>query len=83
MKSSRYGDPRVVTDNGHGMWTISGKALYYRAGMNEENTQVAYFDPEGGPFISVGDNMGFGTITEIIIEQAPKNQFKVRLQTGD
>lgn len=81
MKNSRYGDPRVITDNGHGMWTITGKAHYYRGGMNEANTELAYFDPEGGPYIAVGDNLGFGSITEIFIEEAPENEFKIRVQT--
>lgn len=80
IPSSRYGDNRTLTDNGHGIFTITGKALYYRGGMKEDNSGIAYFDPEGGPFIAVGDNLGFGTITEIIIEKAPENTFKVRLE---
>ena len=50
--NSRYGDSRKITDNGHGVWTIEGKAHYYRVGMNDDNTKIGYFDPEGGPFIS-------------------------------
>ena len=69
MKNSRYGDARKTTDNGHGIYTIEGKAHYGRVGMNEDNSQIAYFDPEGGPFISVGDDLGFGRINQIMVEK--------------
>lgn len=80
MKSSRYGDKRKITNNGHNLYTVEGKAHYYRCGMNEANTEIAYFDPEGGPMIHVGDNHGFGKITSIFVESAPEGQFKVRLE---
>jgi hypothetical protein len=30
---------------------------YYRTGFNTETNQVNFFDPEGGPFISVGQDI--------------------------
>jgi hypothetical protein len=80
---SRYGDERKITDNGHGLYTIEGKSRYYRVGMNEANTEIAYFDPEGGPFIHVGDNMGFGVIQSILVEKnVQPNHFKIRVEVA-
>ena len=50
--------------------------------MNEDNTEIAYFDPDGGPFISVGDNLGFGEIKSIRIEESgKKDYFKILVET--
>jgi hypothetical protein len=81
--NSRYGDSRKITDNGHGVWTIEGKAHYYRVGMNDDNTKIGYFDPEGGPFISVGSDYGFGKISEIIVENTEEGNFKIRVEVDD
>jgi hypothetical protein len=78
--TSRYGDPRTMTHNGHNLYTVEGKAHYYRVGMNEANTEIAYFDPEGGPMIAVGDKIAYGTIVSIIKETAPEGRFKIRLE---
>lgn len=78
--TSRYGDKRKVTNNGHGWYTVEGKAHYYRCGMNDANTEIAYFDPEGGPMIHVGDDIGFGKIVSLSVETAPKDHFKVRME---
>jgi hypothetical protein len=56
---SRYGQERIVKTIGESQYTIEGEARYCRGGMNEANTEVAYLDPEGGPFICVGDNFHF------------------------
>jgi len=77
---SRYGDKRTVTANGHGIYTIEGKTHYYRVGMDDDNTKIGYFDPEGGPFISVGSDYGFGTITEIFVEKSEQGNFKIRVE---
>jgi hypothetical protein len=77
---SRYGDKRTVTANGHGIYTIEGKTHYYRVGMDDDNTKIGYFDPEGGPFISVGSDYGFGTITEIFVEKSEEGNFKIRVE---
>jgi hypothetical protein len=83
IQSSRYGQRRTVTDNGHGIYTIEGEARYTRAGMSECNTKIGYFDPEGGPFISVGDDLGFGQISEIRIEPSgKKDHFKIRVEVA-
>jgi len=80
--TSRYGDKRKITNNGHGWYTVEGKAHYYRCGMNDANTEIAYFDPEGGPFLHVGDDFdGRGKILSFVIEKdAPKDHFKVRVE---
>jgi hypothetical protein len=80
--SSRYGQKRTLTPNGHGIYTMEGDAHYYRVGMNEDNTKIAYFDPEGGPFIAVGSELDrfSGKITDIIVEKAPQGRFKIRLE---
>jgi hypothetical protein len=77
---SRYGDKRTITPNGHGIYTMEGKARYYRVGGDEK--KIEYFDPEGGPFISVGSEWDEfdGKITDIIIESAPEGEFKIRLE---
>ena len=81
---SRYGDERKVTDNGHGLYTIEGKSLYGRVGMTNDNMEIEYFDPEGGPFICVGSDYGFGTIRSIIVEESgKKNYFKIRVEVDD
>jgi hypothetical protein len=78
---SRYGQVRKVTDNGHGIFTIEGESRYWRAGMSEDNTKVAYVDPEGGPFIHIDEDYGFGKIREIHIDKSAKeNHFKVRVE---
>jgi len=77
---SRYGDKRTVTPNGHGIYTIEGKTHYYRVGMDDNNTKVGYFDPEGGPFICVGSDYGFGTINEIFVEKSEQGNFKIRVE---
>lgn len=83
IENSRYGQKRTVTDNGHGIFTIEGEARYTRAGMNKDNTKIDYFDPEGGPFICVGSDYGFGVINEIHIEPSGKeNHFKIRVEVA-
>ena len=78
--NSRYGEKRKITNNGHGLYTIEGKSRYYRVGMNDANTKIAYFDPEGGPFISTGEDYGFGKIIEIRIESSSEGFFKIRVE---
>ena len=77
---SRYGDKRTVTANGHGIYTIEGKSHYYRVGMDDDNTKIGYFDPEGGPFICVGSDYGFGKINEIFVEKSEQGNFKIRVE---
>lgn len=80
--ASRYGEARTITDNGHGLFTVEGKAHYYRVGATEDNKGIAYFDPEGGPFIHVGaymDEFG-GVVKDIIVEQSTEGNFKIRIE---
>ena len=78
--TSRYGDKRKITNNGHGWYTVEGKAHYYRCGMNEANTEIAYFDPEGGPFLCIGSDYGFGVLKSIMVENGKKDHFKIRVE---
>lgn len=81
--SSRYGDSRTVTNNGHGWFTVEGNARYYRVGMSDDNEEIAYFDPEGGPFIAIGDQFhGHGIITKICVEKTTKGKFKIRVEVS-
>lgn len=86
---SRYGDPRVITPHGAGCFTMEGKCHYYRVVMNEANTEIAIFDPEGGPFISVGDAsdawvrdaLDGRKIVSISVEDLGKeDHFKIRIE---
>lgn len=81
--SSRYGDKRKITNNGHGIFTIEGMAKFWRVGSEPDAKGISYFDPEGGPFIAVGDvwkELGNGKITSIIREDANEGHFKVRVE---
>lgn len=81
--SSRYGDKRKITDNGHGIYTIEGVAKFWRVGSEPGSSGISYFDPEGGPFIGVGDvwkELGNGKIVSIIRESADEGHFKVRVE---
>ena len=81
--TSRYGDKRNVVANGHNLYTITGKAHYWRVGMGEDNREIAYFDPEGGPFFSVGSDYGFGVIQSIAVEQDnAKGSFKILVEVA-
>lgn len=84
MKSvtSRYGDKRIITNNGHGIYTMEGNAKYYRVGSSVDGKRIEYFDPEGGPFIHVGVDMEEfgGKISDIIVESAPQGRFKIRVE---
>jgi hypothetical protein len=83
IANSRYGDRRKVTSNGHGIFTIEGSARYYRVGMNEDNSKISYFDPEGGPMIMVDDDFEHGKITDIFVENADEGKFKIRIEVGE
>jgi hypothetical protein len=78
--TSRYGETRKVTNNGHNLFTIEGKSHYWRVGMNDENTEIAYFDPTGGPFFCVGSDYGFGVLKSIMVEDGKEGHFKIRVE---
>ena len=83
--TSRYGKSRIITPNGHNIYTMEGEAEFYRVGMTDDNTKIAYFDPEGGPFIQVGSELDrvSGKITDIIMETAPEGKFKIRIEIDE
>ena len=79
--TSRYGDKRTVTDNGHGWFTIEGAARFTRgsAGM---------FDADGGVLdgnaLYIGADYGFGTIKTIMVENSGRDgYFKIRVEVED
>jgi len=81
---SRYGESRVVFRDGAD-FIVEGAAHYYRVGMNADDTAIAYFDPEGGPFIAVGavePEFENRTITGLVVESAPSGRFRVRVQVA-
>jgi hypothetical protein len=76
---SRYGDKRILTENGHGWYTIEGEARFTRG-------SVGMFDADGGIIdgnaLFVGVDYGFGKIISMMVEQTDrKNYFKVRVET--
>jgi hypothetical protein len=76
---SRYGDKRILTENGHGWYTIEGEAHFTRG-------SEGMFDADGGIIngnaLYVGADYGFGKIISMTIEPSGKeNYFKVRVET--
>lgn len=51
--NSRYGDRRTVWKTSANEYKLMGKMRYCRTGGDSK--RVLYMDPEGGPFICVGD----------------------------
>jgi hypothetical protein len=85
----RYGEERLIVDHGHGVYTMSGKCGYYRAGNDPSGKGIAFFDPSGGPFIGKGemgvplDEFGGRVVTDIIIESAAEGHFKITVETEE
>jgi hypothetical protein len=79
---SRYGVDRTINKHGKGWYTMEGHSDYIRVGMTEDNTEVAYIDPQGGPFLHVGDDFEkLGKIVSLIQEDSGKNEFfKIRIE---
>jgi hypothetical protein len=76
--TSRYGNTRTLTNNGHGWYTIEGEALFTRGAEG-------MFDAEGGVLngnaLFVGEDYGFGKIVSLMVEPSgKKNHFKVRVE---
>jgi len=78
---SRYGDERLVEDLGAGWFSLSGKSRFLRGGMDEFN-ELNYLDPEGGPFVQIGDDLGLGEIVRLeTAANSPSGTFKIRFET--
>lgn len=71
--TSRYRQPREIIDVGDNTYRIQGPALSYRVGEG-------WFDPEGGPWIGVGNNMGFGVISKLKIISASEGYFIIEVE---
>lgn len=77
---SRYGEPRYLKKLSDGYFSLSGCSPYVRVGSNPDDTAVGYFDPRGGPFISVGEDYGFGVVENIkILDSGKDGWFKIGL----
>lgn len=76
----RYGLERIVTDNGHGIYTIEGEAHHCRV-------SDTMFDAEGGVLddnaLYIGYDYGFGKINEIFVEKAEEGKFKIRVEVEE
>lgn len=73
---SRYGDVRVIEEIDANNLKITGKSNYIREifdeGANGVHT-IQAIDFEGGPYISVGMNIGGYNITGILYDQENKH----------
>jgi hypothetical protein len=77
---SRYGQERIIKKERPGVYTMHGKALISRAGADNEGW-TSFFDPEGGPFISVGDDfMRLGVVTKLSIVEADGKFFSIKFE---
>ena len=57
--NSRYGESRSFVPVSENTYKFEGKTLYARMGSKEntetvDNSDLGFFDPDGGPFISAG-----------------------------
>lgn len=52
--SSRYGDPRHITNQGGGCYTVEGLTHYTRQ-STDNNGNITMVDFDGGPCLFVGD----------------------------
>jgi hypothetical protein len=71
-----------INKHGKGWYTMEGRSDYIRVGMTEDTTEVAYIDPQGGPFLHVGDDFEkLGKIVSLIQEDSGKEEFfKIRIE---
>lgn len=54
---SRYGDDRKFTLIDEETLVISGNFAFTRAGSIEDSDDLYFIDFDGGPFVSVGENL--------------------------
>ena len=79
---SRYGVDRTIISHGAGWYTMEGQSHYIRVGSSTDGKEMTMFDPEGGPFLAIGDAFEeLGTISTLIQEPSSnKNNFKLRFE---
>ena len=59
ITTSRYGIPRFINELEKGKYEIYGESLYLRYGGTDLSNDILSIDYEGGPMISVGEDMKF------------------------
>jgi hypothetical protein len=79
---SRYGDTRFLVEKKDGYWTFEGEVAYMRYMGKEGEVGIDAFDPDGGPYVGVGDivvsaDNKLYTVVEIVIIY---NKLKVKLE---
>ena len=53
--SSRHGDPRHITNQGGGCYTVEANEVHYTRGTQDDSGNLTMFDFDGGPSFSVGE----------------------------
>lgn len=56
--SSRYGDPRHITNHGGGCYTVEGLTHYTRQ-STDDSGNITMVDFDGGPCLFVGDKFKY------------------------
>ena len=80
MILSRYGQERIIRKERHGLYSMSGNAISSRVGVDNDGW-TSFFDPEGGPFIWVGEDfMQLGVVTKLSIVEANDKFFYVEFE---
>ena len=80
MILSRYGQERIIRKERPGLYSMSGNAISSRAGVDNDGW-TSFFDPEGGPFIWVGEDfMQLGVVTKLSIVEANDKFFSVEFE---
>ena len=81
---SRYGVERRITSHGGGWYTMEGQTEYMRAGTSTDGKELSFLDPEGGPFLMLGDHFeDLGTIVSLLQEASgKKDYFKLRFEVS-
>jgi hypothetical protein len=80
MILSRYGQERIIRKERHGLYSMSGNAISSRVGVDNDGW-TSFFDPEGGPFIWVGEDfMQLGVVTKLSIVEANDKFFSVEFE---
>lgn len=52
--SSRHGDPRYITNQGGGCYTVEANGVHYTRGEQDDSGNLTMFDVDGGPIFFVG-----------------------------
>ena len=76
---SRYGDERIVKNEGGGCYTVEGESRFYRVSGDEKT--ISMFDFQGGPALFVGEAFDYdpsnpdAVIESMIVEKPTKENW--------